>query len=111
MNRLRLATLACLYGVVSLGLLGGCCGIGNGQILARLGFCPRCDCCPVGCNDCNGLGRDGFGTPLVGPGNTIPPTQVPPVPQTVQPPPADPNRLVPQATPIPAGPTGRNKQL
>src|SRR6516164_5684189 len=37
MKRIRMATLAGVFGLVCLALQAGCCGIGNGQLLSRLG--------------------------------------------------------------------------
>jgi hypothetical protein len=97
-----MATLAGVFGLVCLALQAGCCGIGNGQLLSRLGFGPCCDCCPTGgCGpECPACGS------AIGPGNTIPPLAPPGAPPPVA---VDPNRLVPQATPIPAGPTSRSR--
>jgi hypothetical protein len=96
MNRLRLAAPALILG---LGLLSGCCNVGQGQILSRLGFGRRCPCETCGSNPtcCEGpdLGDGGWAGGMNGGGPVIMPSDVP----GLAPPP---QRLPPQAVPVPA---------
>jgi hypothetical protein len=103
MNRFRLAAPALMLG---LSLLSGCCSVGHGEILSRLGFGRRCPCeangsGPVayeGPDICDGCaaGAGGAGGPMI-----LAPGEGP----TLAPPP----RLAPEAQPIPAGPTSLSK--
>ena len=105
MIRFRLAAPAL---VLALGLLSGCCSVGNGQILSRLGFGHRCPCeangtGPVayegGPEICDGCAAGGAaaGGPMI-----LAPSEGPPM---MAPPP----RIAPEAQPIPAGPTSLSK--
>ena len=96
MNRLRLAAPALILG---LGLLSGCCNVGQGQILSRLGFGHRCPCETCGSTPicCEGpdLCDSGAVPGMPGGGPILGPTDVP----GLAPPP---QRLPQQAVPVPA---------
>jgi hypothetical protein len=93
MNRLRLAAPALFLG---LGLLSGCCNIGQGQLLSRLGFGPRCPCETCGSGPIAYEGPDLGGGTCAGGGPMIlgpsAPPDLAPAPQ----------RLPGQAIPVPA---------
>jgi hypothetical protein len=113
MTRLRLAALTAVAGA---GLAGGCCGIGHGQLLDRLGWHRHCDC------ECGRLESGpvvgtltgqvvGDGPVLEDPGacctpppvGAVPPAGVLPQPgPMLTPVPTEP----PVAQPVPAGPGG-----
>ncbi len=103
MNRLRLAAPALILG---LSLLSGCCHVGHGEILHRLGFgsarrpCETCGSAPVsyqGPDLCDSDCAAGAGGgPMLGPSGI--PNLAPP-----------PNRLSPEAPRIPADPASVSK--
>lgn len=111
MTRLRLAALAVVAGA---GLAGGCCGIGNGELLSRFNFHRRSDC------ECGRLESGPvvgtLGSTIVGegpvldqPGTCAPPMgAVPQVGPTLTPVPnvGEP----PQAVPVPANPSSRKRE-
>jgi hypothetical protein len=104
MNRFRLAAPALVLG---LGLLSGCCNVGHGEILNRLGFGPRCPCetCSSGPIGYEGpdlgdggccAGGAGGGPMILGPSG-VPPLASPPL------------NGGQQAQQFPAGPTSLSK--
>jgi hypothetical protein len=95
MNRFRLAAPALILG---LSLLSGCCNIGHGEILSRLGFGPRCcETCGSAPSCCEGPDLcDAGGPTILGPGGG---------PQLAPPP----QRLPGNAVPVPADPAALSK--
>ena len=90
MNRLRLAAPALILG---LGLVSGCCNVGHGEILSRLGFGPRCPCETCSSGPVISEGPDLGSGNCAGGGPIIePPPNLAPLPQ----------RFPPQAVPVPA---------
>jgi hypothetical protein len=117
MTRLRLAAFVAVAGA---GLAGGCCGIGNGQLMSRFNFHRQSDC------ECGRLESGpvvgtlgstviGEGPILDQPGTYGPPTYGPPVAPPVGAVPQVGPTLTPvpnvgeppQAIPIPANPSSR----
>jgi hypothetical protein len=102
MTRFRLAAPALILG---LGLLSGCCSVGNGEILSRLGFGRRCPCETCGSGPVAFEGPDLGGGCCANGGAGGPMILAPGEGPTLAPPP----RLAPEAQPIPAGPTSLSK--
>jgi hypothetical protein len=132
MNRCRGITVLAL---AALGLISGCSGIGNGQLMCRMGFQHHCPCpcetaalpieggapCCGGCGGgpvLEGIPPGGIppvngGAPYINGGapyNGLPmiqPAPPTPVPSTTVPP--MPRPLPDEAQPTPAGPTSKIK--